>query len=71
MAFKTKPQLAVEMLHEIYEKGILPFKYVVKERSARIMPENAIVTNETVEKRIALPIGWVPGYIPSMIIGIP
>jgi hypothetical protein len=31
----------------------------VRERSAQIMPKNAIVTNETVEKRIALPISWV------------
>ena len=31
----------------------------VRERSAQIMPENAIVTTETVKKRIALPISWV------------
>ena len=43
----------------------------VQERSAIIMPENAIVTNETVEKRIAFPISCVPGRIPSMIIGAP
>ena len=32
----------------------------VPERSARIMPENIIVTNKTVEKRIAFQISWVP-----------
>ena len=42
----------------------------VQEGSAQIMPEKASVMNETVEKRIALPIiSGVPGYIPSMIIG--
>jgi SRSO17 transposase len=29
LTFKTKPQLASEMFHEIKEEGILPFKYVV------------------------------------------
>ncbi|TFG93047.1 MAG: hypothetical protein E4H15_02255 [Syntrophobacterales bacterium] len=33
------------------------------------MPEHAIVTNETVEKQIAHLRSWVPGHIPSMIIG--
>ncbi len=42
-----------------------------QDRSAWITPEKAFVRGEMAEKRIALPIGRVPGYIPSTIIGTP
>ena len=41
-----------------------------QDRSARIMPEKAFVTGKMAEKRIALPIGRVPGYIPSTHLGM-
>jgi len=41
----------------------------VQERSVWITPEKAFVTGEMAEKRFALLIGRVPGYIPSTIIG--
>ena len=37
----------------------------------RKMLENAIATDETVKKRIALQINWIPEYLPSMIICAP
>ena len=40
-----------------------------QDRSAWITPEKAFVTGEMAEKRIALPIGRAPGYIPSTFIG--
>ena len=40
-----------------------------QDRSARITHEKAFVTGEMAEKRIPLPIGRAPGYIPSTVIG--
>ena len=43
----------------------------VREMPVRKMLENAIATDETVKKRIALQINWIPEYLPSMIICAP
>ena len=42
----------------------------IKGMTARVMPERVLVTGKMTEKQIALPIGRVPGYIFSAIIGI-
>jgi SRSO17 transposase len=37
--FKTKPQLAVDMLHVVHEENVLPFKYVLADSVYGVSPE--------------------------------
>jgi hypothetical protein len=49
--------------------GITGHQKGAQERFVWITPEKALVIGEMAEKRFALPIGRVPGHIPSTIIG--
>ena len=61
---KSNPWLGLKTAPFAIKSVPLPLLRVDKTRST-------LVTNETVEKRIALPISWLPEHIPSMIIGAP
>ena len=48
--FKTKPQLAVDMLHSIVEEAILPFKYVLADSVYGTSPEFIEAVESCIDK---------------------
>ena len=55
-AFRTKPQLAVEMLNSLAEEGILPFKYILGDSIYGISPDFIEAADALVDTTYFVPV---------------